>query len=91
VCYSGEGRAEWRISADTRYGRDWGKFAQREDGGMRLVSHSVFSFGRHHLPVVSIYASRFRARRFEELGSIVMDAGAVKMGLAEEVFFGSSS
>ena len=80
--------------ADQRRHKGWqrlGKIRSTRRWGLRLVFHSVFSFGRQHLPVVSIYTSSFRARRFEELDSIVMDAGAVKMGLVEVVFFGSSS
>jgi len=38
----GEGRAEWRISVDTRDGRDWGKFAQREDGACVWFSIQFF-------------------------------------------------
>ena len=38
----GEGMAGRRINADTRYGRDWDKFAQREDWGLRRVFDSVF-------------------------------------------------
>jgi hypothetical protein len=87
----GEGKAERRISVDSRYGRDWGKIRSTRSRGLRLVFDAVFSLGRHQY-VVSILPSRFRARRFEELDSIVMDVGgAIKMSLAEVVLFWSPS
>ena len=69
------GSASTQGMAETR-----AKFAQREDLGLASgFFDSVFSLGRH-LYVVSYLTSSFRARRFEELDSIVMDAvGAVKM------------
>jgi hypothetical protein len=55
------------------------KFARREDLGLRLgVSIQFFLFfflEGIYLLSLFILLSRFRARRFEELDSVVMDAG----------------
>ena len=77
---------KWRVSVDTRYGRDWGKIRSTRSWSLRLVFDAVFSIGRH-LSVVSILLSRFRARRFEELDSILMGVGGLSRWVWRKWYF----
>lgn len=84
----GEGRAEWTGQRLHKVWQRLGKTRSTRSWGLRLVFDAVFSLGRHLSICCLFYTSRFRARRFEELDSIVMDVGgAIKMGLAEVVLF----